>query len=184
MIWKLLGNRLVRSVTKWSRACDLRSARLISYTHHTTNYKQYCHVGNQAKLGLFQDADFAGNLTDSKSTSGGVLCMFGSHTFVPISWACKKQRSVSHGSTEAEIKSLANYKWRAIPAVSLWNTIIKKMTAKAGGDSKQKHQTQIQKPNSDPQASGSIWWHWPCNSERAIIQHANFMKHLQRQTEL
>ena len=37
-------------------------------------YKQYCHVGNTAKqcrLGMFQDSDFAGDLEDSKSTSGG-----------------------------------------------------------------------------------------------------------------
>ena len=40
-----------------------------------------------------------------KSTSG-VLCVFGSHTFVPLSWMCKKQISVSHSSTEAELISL------------------------------------------------------------------------------
>ena len=83
--------------------------RLISYIHHTSEYKQYCHVGNTAKqcrLGLFQDSDFAGDLEDSKSTSGGTLCIFGSHTFVPISWMCKKQTSVSHSSTESEMISL------------------------------------------------------------------------------
>ena len=36
----------------------------------------------------------------------GTLCVFGSHTFVPISWMCKKQTSVSHSSTESEIISL------------------------------------------------------------------------------
>ena len=36
----------------------------------------------QCRLGLFQDSDFAGDLEDSKSTSGGTLCVFGSHTFV------------------------------------------------------------------------------------------------------
>ena len=41
-----------------------------------------------------------------KSTSGGTLCVFGSHTIVPISWMCKKQTSVSHSSTESEIISL------------------------------------------------------------------------------
>ena len=30
----------------------------------------------------------------------------GSHTFVPISWMCKKQTAVSHSSTESEIISL------------------------------------------------------------------------------
>ena len=37
-----------------------------------------------------QDFDFAGDPEDSKSTSGGILCIFGSHTFVPTSWMCKK----------------------------------------------------------------------------------------------
>ena len=66
-------------------------------------------MGNTAKqcrLGLFQDSDFAGDLEDSKSTSGGILCIFGSHTFVPVSWMCKKQTSVSCSSTESEVISL------------------------------------------------------------------------------
>ena len=63
-------------------------------------------TGKQCRLGLFQDPDFAGDLEDSKSTSGGTLCVFGSHTFVPISWMCKKQTSVTHSSTESEIISL------------------------------------------------------------------------------
>ena len=57
-------------------------------------------------MGLFQDSDFAGDLEDSKSTSGGTSCVFVSHTSVPISWMCKKQKSVSHNSTESEIISL------------------------------------------------------------------------------
>ena len=97
------------AITKWTKACDKRLNRLISFFHHTSEYKQYCHVGNTAKqcrLGLEQDSDFAGDLEDSKSTSRGTLCVFGSHTFVPISWMCKKQTSVSHSSTESEIISL------------------------------------------------------------------------------
>ena len=86
-------NKLARSITKWTKACDKRLNRLISFIHHTSEYKQYCHVGNTAKqcrLGLFQDSDFAGDLEDSKSTSWGTLCVFGSHTFVPISWMCQE----------------------------------------------------------------------------------------------
>ena len=33
---------------------------------------------------------------NSKSTSKANLCIFGSHTFVPTSWMCNKQTSVSH----------------------------------------------------------------------------------------
>ena len=91
ILWSV--NNLARSITKWTKACDKRLNRLISYIHHTSEYKQYCHVGNTAKqcrLGLFQDSDFAGDLEGSKSTSGGTLCVLGSHTFAPISWMCKK----------------------------------------------------------------------------------------------
>ena len=107
ILWSV--NKLARSITKWTKACDKRLNRLISYIHHTCEHKQYCHVGNTAKqcrLGLFQDSDFAGDLEDSKSTSGGTLCVFGSHTIVPISSMCQKQTSVSHSSTESEIISL------------------------------------------------------------------------------
>ena len=121
-------NKLPRSITKWNKACDKRLCRLISYIHHTCEYKQYCYVGNTAKqcrLGLFQDSDFAGDLEDSKSTSGGTLCIFGSHTFVPISWMCKKQTSVSHSSTESEIISLdAGLRFDGIPALDLWDLIV------------------------------------------------------------
>ena len=68
--------------------------------------KQYCHVGNTAKqcrLGLFQDSDFAGDLEDSKTTSGGTLCVLGSHTFVPISWMCKKKTAVSHDLQDIDL---------------------------------------------------------------------------------
>ena len=85
-------------------------------------------MGNTAKqcrLGLFQDSDFAGDLEDSKSTSGGKFCVFGSHTFVPISWMCKKQTSVSHSSTETEIISLdAGLRLDGLPALDLWDLIV------------------------------------------------------------
>ena len=104
-LWSV--NKCARSITKWSTACDRRMNRLISFFIIHVK-KDYCHVGNTAKqcrLGLFQDSDFAGDLEDSKSTSGGTLCIFGSHTFVPFSWMCKKQTAVSNSSTESEIIS-------------------------------------------------------------------------------
>ena len=121
-------NKLARSVTKWTKACAKRLNRLISCIHHTCENKQYCHVGNTAKqcrLGLFQDSDFAGDLEDSKSTSGRTLCIFGSHTFVPISWMCKKQTAVSHSSTESEIISLdTGLRLDGLPALELWDLIV------------------------------------------------------------
>ena len=70
ILWSV--NKLARSVTKWTQACDRRLARLISYIHHTNDFRQCCRVGDTAqhcRLGLFQDSDSVGDLEDSKSTS-------------------------------------------------------------------------------------------------------------------
>ena len=53
------------------------------------------------------------------------MFVFGRHTFVPISWMCKKQTSVSHSSTESEIISLdAGLRLDGIPALDLWDLIV------------------------------------------------------------
>ena len=54
-LWSV--NKLARAIIKWTKTCDKRLNRLISYIHHTSEYKQHCHVGNtaeQCRLGLFQ----------------------------------------------------------------------------------------------------------------------------------
>ena len=126
ILWSVY--ELARSTTKWTTACDKRLNRLISYIHHTCECKQYFmweKTAKQYRLGLFQDSDFAGDHEDSKSTSVETLCVFGSHTFVPISWMCKKQTSVSHCSTRAEIISLdAGLRLDGIPALGLWDLIV------------------------------------------------------------
>ena len=141
-------NKLARAVTKWTKACDKRLARLISYFHHTSEYRQYCYVGNtaqQCRLGLFQDSDFAGDLEDSKSTSGGILCMSGSHAVVPISSMCKK---LSHSSTEGEIISLdAGLRKDGIPALDLRNLVIEVFHCNKNQSSKTK----------DSSAQGNLW---------------------------
>ena len=118
-------NKLARSVTKWAQACDRRLASVISHIHHTNDFRQYCHVGNAAqhcRLGLFQDSDFAGDLEDSKSTSGGVLCFSGSRTFVlPV--GCARNKLLSR--TESEIVSLdAGLRMDGLLALALWDMVI------------------------------------------------------------
>ena len=50
---------------------------------------------------------------------------FGSRTFVPIIWMCKKQTSVSRDSTESEIISLdAGLRLDGIPALDLWDLVV------------------------------------------------------------
>ena len=63
-----------------------------------------------------------------------------SHTFVPISWMCKKQTSVSHSSTESEIMSLdAGLRLDGITALDSWDLIVAVLgntnqSNNAGGD--------------------------------------------------
>ena len=95
------------------------------------------------RLGFFQDSDFAGDLEDSKSTSGGLLCISGSHTFVQTSWMCKKQTSVSHSSTEAEIISLdAGLRMDGISALDLWDLVIEVFHSSPNQSNKSKDQSR------------------------------------------
>ena len=68
------------------------------------------------------DSDFAGDLEDSESTSRGRR---EEGTFVPVSWMCKKQTSVSHSSTESEVIFLgAGLRMDGIPALDLRDVVI------------------------------------------------------------
>ena len=91
------GNCSRKHVSKPRRKGNLDVDRLISYIHHFSDYKQYCHVGmhNNADWDGTVSRLCAGDLEDSKSTSGWIVCLYGSHAFVPISWMCPKQ-TLSH----------------------------------------------------------------------------------------
>ena len=121
ILWSV--NKLARSITKWTTACDKRLARLISYVHHTSDHRQCCHVGNTAqhcRLGVLQDSDFAGTLKIRNQIQ--VEFCVSSRTLVPTSWMCKKQTSVCHSSTESEVVSLdSGLRMDCITALDLWD---------------------------------------------------------------
>ena len=86
---------------------------------NTNNIAMWATLQNNADWDCFK-TPILQDLEDSKSTSGGTLCVFGSHTFVPMSWMCEKQTSVSHSSTESEIISVdAGLRLDGIPALDL-----------------------------------------------------------------
>ena len=122
-------NKLARSITKWTKACDKRLCRLISYIHHTCELKQYCHVGNTAKqcrLGLFQDSDFAGDLVDSKSTSGGTLCVFFEviHLFQSVGCVGHKLQFRTVQQNQKSFLWMQDWGWMVSPALDLWDLIV------------------------------------------------------------
>ena len=109
ILWSV--NKLARSITKkdqglWQAPESIDFHIFILHVN-TNNIVMWEILLSKADWDCFKTLTSAGDLEDSKSTSGGTLCIFGSHTFVPISWMCKKQTAVSHSSTESEIISLA-----------------------------------------------------------------------------
>jgi len=102
-------NTLARNVHKWSEADDIKLHRLMCYLQFSKDWVGTSFVGDAPKdlyLALFCDAGFAGDLLDSKSTSGAYIALVGPNTFAPVTWMCKKQTAVSHSTTEAEIISM------------------------------------------------------------------------------
>ena len=122
ILWTV--NILARNVTKWTMNDDKRLHRLMWYMHHTEDLEMQCWIGDDPKylqLALFANASFASWLGDSKSTSGYILVLMDPNTFVPISWACKKQSSISNSSTESALISLdAALRLEGLPMLALW----------------------------------------------------------------
>lgn len=78
--------------------------RIISYLRTTKNLELVISSEPEAVLTAYADADWGGDKTDRKSTSGN-LFLLGK---TPIHWTTKKQTSVALSSAEAEYISAAN----------------------------------------------------------------------------
>ena len=102
---KAISN-LATKVTRWSKNCDIMLHQLVCYIQSSLKLRLVGTIGDKPEnvtLELFSDADFAGDKTDSKSTSGVFLALKGPHTFFPLSACSKKQSCVSHSTPEAEL---------------------------------------------------------------------------------
>ena len=149
-------NYLARHVTKWNRACDKRLARLMSYIHHTGNYRQDCQVGNktsECKLGR----DKMPTLLETWQSQNQRLAVYSAYSEVKhlcqFRGDAKKQTAVSRSSTEAGITSLdAGLRMKGIPALGLWNTVIDVLEPIAQGD---QMRNQEQKQNDK---RGKVNW--------------------------
>ena len=118
---------LARHVQSWTRNCDKQLYRLICYMHSTPNLKLSGYINDpldKVELRLYVDADFAGSREDTKSTSGGFLCIAGPNTFFPLSWVSKKQTSTSKSTAESELVSLSQSLFEeGIPMLNFWQTV-------------------------------------------------------------
>jgi hypothetical protein len=69
-------------------------AYLVKTPHHGLCYGK----DGETQLNGYTDADFAGDLTTRKSTTGFVFMFHGG----PVSWASRRQRSIALSTTDAE----------------------------------------------------------------------------------
>jgi hypothetical protein len=76
---------------------------LLRYIGYTINQKIRYGPSERRDLTVYTDADWAGDKSDRKSTSGFVAMLYGG----PISWASRKQTSVATSSTESEYIALS-----------------------------------------------------------------------------
>ena len=119
-------NKFARAITWWTRGCDKRLARSISYIHHTCEFKQYCHVGHtaqQCRSGLFQDFFCRRSGRLKINLRWTVEHFLKSHVRAKkVGCARSRLHSASHSSTEAEIVSQdAGLRMDGIPALDLWD---------------------------------------------------------------
>ena len=156
-LWSV--NKLARSVTKWTGACDRRSARLISFIHHTSDYRQYCHVRNAAqhgRSGQFQNSDFDCDLEDSKSTSRGISCIFGSrveHSSSLVGCARNRRQYPTVLQNQKSFRWMLDCESDGLPALDSWDGVTEVLrsskstespTHGAAGNCSRNHKIQTQ----------------------------------------
>ena len=77
--------------------------RVLRYLNGTINHGLLYKQGGPERLVGYSDADWAGDLSDRKSTSGYIFMFNGG----PVSWSSKKQKCVALSTAEAEYVALS-----------------------------------------------------------------------------
>ena len=73
-------------ITKWDDLCDRKLFRIVKYINGSVGWRQIGFIGDgpdELELGLFSDADFAGDRDTMRSTSGVFLALYGPPQFLP-----------------------------------------------------------------------------------------------------
>ena len=86
---------MATKVSRWTPLEDKKLHRLMSYMHHSRDFRQIGFIGDKLsdlRLGLFTDADFAGDKATMKSTSGVFMAIYGPNSFYPIDYLSRLQK--------------------------------------------------------------------------------------------
>ena len=103
---------IVYAVSNVARFCSrpkmeywIAVKQIFRYIKRTSEYRLvYFNNKDENILSAYSDADWAGDLTDRKSTSGYISMLSGG----AVSWKCRKQTCVVLSTAEAEYLALAN----------------------------------------------------------------------------
>ena len=102
---------LARKVNSWSHEEDLLLSRAIGYLIQSADQLLTGSLSMKPEelfVEAYCDADFAGEVDDMYSTSGGWIQLTDeSGRFFPLAWLSKKQTAVSRSTTEAEVVALS-----------------------------------------------------------------------------
>ena len=161
VLWSV--NKLARAVPTWTEALVIIVSRVssLAFITHVNSDIIVMWDSTTKQIRIVSRFWFCGRFW-------GLLCIFGSHTFVPISWMCKKQTSVCHSSTEAEIISLdAGLRMDGVPAWDLWDLVIEafhyspNQINKSKGQESQGHlsrNTTLHMKNPNPSSTSICIW--------------------------
>ena len=114
----------------------------MSYLNCTKHLVSRGYVGNKIEdchIGVFYDADYAGDTSDSRSVTGVMVAIIGSHTYMPIAFRSKKQDCVSKSTCEAEIVAICQgLQYEGLPMLDIWDVLDpgheRRATEAAGGN--------------------------------------------------
>ena len=117
-------NKLAPSATKWTQACDKRLASMISYIHHTRDYRHCCHAGNAAqhcRLGLFQVSDGDFEHSNNQHQDESYVYSDVVHVFLFVG----SRHQYLTVPQNREITSLdAGLRTDGLPALDLWDVVM------------------------------------------------------------
>lgn len=129
--WRDIGRavgHLATKVSRWTPLEDKKLHRLMSYLHHSREFRQIGFIGDELedlRLGLFTDADFAGDKATMKSTFGVVVALYGPNSFFPIEYLSRFQKISTLSTIEVETVAAAlGLKTVGIPAIDLWSSVL------------------------------------------------------------
>ncbi len=168
---------LARRLTRWTKRCDRKLYRLMCYVYATIHKRMRGYVGDRitdCSLCVFSDADLAGDHEDSKSTSGIFMVIIGPRTLFPLSAVSKRQKAVSHSTTEAEmIAAEMALREEGLPMSTLWDILLDMFSSCEGKPSLRK---QNQNNTEQQQQMSSLFYFGDNQATLKIIKSGRTQK--------